>query len=594
MSLSGIQGKIAVLVVLGLLSACAKKYYPEITSQDIRETVNYLASDELGGRKPGEKGDSLAAEFIRGKFMNAGLKMLYNNGFQPFSLIASVTLGANNQASFNGENYVAGKDFLPYSFSQNGSFTGGIVFAGYGFDIQKDSLKWNDYAGIEVAGKWVLLLKGDPEIDKTESVFEEYANERIKVLTATDHRAAGVVLVGGPHYSEKDQLEGLFYDKNSSTYTIPVIQVTREVVDRWLIPAGTSVAKLEEQLNLQRRPASFALSGELQARVEVVQQQVQSNNVVALLPGTDKKLKNEYVVVGAHFDHLGMGGPGSGSRLPDTVAVHNGADDNASGVAAVIELAEKAASLRQNRRGIIFAAFGAEEMGLVGSKAFVEQPPVKTDQLKAMFNFDMIGRLDDSSNILSISGTQTSKEAETILKKNNPGFELALSGDGYGPSDHASFYMQNIPVFFVSTGAHGDYHTPADDADRINYEGARKVTEYAWSLLQEVASRDSSLTYQEAGAKIKRGRGGRFKVTLGIMPDYAGLEKRGMRIDAVTKGKPAEKAGMQKGDIITAIDGKKVGNIYDYMNRLQALEAGKTISVDIIRDGKEMVLIVQL
>jgi predicted metalloprotease with PDZ domain len=211
-----------------------------------------------------------------------------------------------------------------------------------------------------------------------------------------------------------------------------------------------------------------------------------------------------------------------------------------------------------------------------------------------MFNFDMVGRLDTATNALSIGGTKTALETEGILNDLNPGFQLAFSEEGVGPSDHASFYLQSIPVFFVSTGAHPDYHTPNDDADLINYEGEKKVAEYALALITEVANRDSALTFQEAGAKFQRSRGGRYKVTLGIMPDYAGMEKRGLRIDAVTKDKPAYKGGMIKGDIITAIDGKKVGNIYDYMSRLQTLEAGKTISVDVIRDDKEMVLIIQL
>jgi hypothetical protein len=257
-------------------------------------------------------------------------------------------------------------------------------------------------------------------------------------------------------------------------------------------------------------------------------------------------------------------------------------------------LAEKLASEKKNKRSIIFVAFGAEEMGLVGSKAFTNKPPVETEKMVAMFNFDMVGRLDPKLNGLSIGGTQTSKETEALLTDLNTGFELAFSPEGVGPSDHASFYLQNIPVFFISTGAHSDYHTPLDDAELINYEGAKKVADYSYLVIAEVASRETALTFQEAGPKFQRSRGGRLKVTFGVMPDFAGLEKRGMRIDAVTKGKPADKAGMKKGDIITAIDGKKVGGIHDYMSRLQTLEVGQQVSVDIIREEKETVLIVQL
>jgi hypothetical protein len=232
-------------------------------------------------------------------------------------------------------------------------------------------------------------------------------------------------------------------------------------------------------------------------------------------------------------------------------------------------------------------------MGLLGSKAFTMKPPVETDKMVTMFNFDMIGRLKED-NSLTISGTKTAEETEDLLNNLNPDFTLAFTGEGIGPSDHASFYLQNIPVIYISTGAHPDYHTPQDDAELINFEGAQKVMSYSAALLDDVVNRAEKLTFQEAGSKFQRSRGGRFKVTLGVMPDFAGVEKRGMRVDAVSKGKPAYAAGMKKGDIIIAIDGKKVSNIYEYMDRLQKLEAGTTISVDILRDEKPIVLIVQL
>jgi Zn-dependent M28 family amino/carboxypeptidase len=413
-------------------------------------------------------------------------------------------------------------------------------------------------------------------------------------LFASDRNAAGLILVAGKKFSETDQLTSLIFDKNSARYSIPVIQVTREVANKMLDGSKMTIEKLEAEIDSLNRTLNLKLDAKISVTVNVNQKETETQNVVALLSGTDNNLKNEYVVVGAHFDHLGMGGPGSGSRVTDTIGVHNGADDNASGVAAVIQLAEKLAGEKKNKRSIIFVAFGAEEMGLVGSKAFTNKPPVETEKIVAMFNFDMVGRLDPKSNGLSIGGTQTSKETETLLTDLNTGFELAFSPEGVGPSDHASFYLQNIPVFFISTGAHSDYHTPLDDAELINYEGTKKVADYSYLVISEVASRETALTFQEAGPKFQRSRGGRFKVTFGLMPDFAGLEKRGMRIDAVTKGKPADKAGMKKGDIITAIDGKKVGGVYDYMDRLKTMEIGQQVSVDIIREEKETVLIVQL
>lgn len=581
------------LLLLAVLASCGKKYNPEITVDDIKGTIYYLASDSLKGRKSGEAGDKAAADYIRNKFAAAGLQLLYNDGFQSFNLVASAELGDGNTLSVGDHSFEAEKDFLPYAFSANTSVEAGVVFTGYGIQVDRDTLKWDDFHETDVSGKWIMVLQGDPDLDNPNSPFLEFSSERTKGLTASDRNATGLILVAGPKFSEEDKLSDLFFDKNSSRFSMPVIQVTRAVANEILAGTGETVESLETKMMEQKAGITLPTSASVNASVNVKLKEKETRNVVAMLPGTDPNLKDQYVVIGAHFDHLGMGGPGSGSRAVDTVAVHNGADDNASGVAAVIELAEKMAAEKNNRRSVIFVTFGAEEMGLVGSKAFTSHPPVEMDKIVAMFNFDMVGRLD-TANAISIGGTKTAVESEQLLTDMNTGFHLAFSGEGIGPSDHASFYLQNIPVFFFSTGAHPDYHTPQDDADRINYEGEQKVIEYAAKVIDKVVNSDDKLTFQEAGSKFQRSRGGRFKVTFGIMPDYAGLEPRGMRIDGVTKDKPAYKAGMLKGDIITAIEGKKVNNIYDYMARLQTLEAGSRVSVDIIRDGKETVLIVQL
>ena len=583
-----------IALLLLILASCGQKYNPEITVNDLKETIYYLASDSLKGRKSGEAGEKIAAEFIRNKFSNAGLQLLYNDGFQPFKLLSSAELGTGNSLSVGGHSYTVETDFLPYAFSANTSVEAGVVFAGYGIQVDRDTLKWDDFNGADVNGKWIMVLQGDPDLDNPNSPFLEFSSERTKGLTASDKNAAGLIMVAGPKFSDEDKLSDLFFDKNASRFSIPVVQVTRAVANEILAGTGETVESLETRMTGQNAGITLPTSATVKANVNVELKEKEAENVVAMLPGTDPGLADQYVVIGGHFDHLGMGGPGSGSRAVDTIAVHNGADDNASGVAAVIELAEKMAAEKSHRRSVIFAAFSAEEMGLIGSKAFTNDPPVDLNKIVAMFNFDMVGRLDTTTNAISIGGSKTSLESEGILNEQNTGFTLAFSGEGIGPSDHASFYLQNIPVFFFSTGAHPDYHTPQDDADRINYEGEKRLLEYSAKVVDEVVNRDEKLTFQEAGSKFQRSRGGRFKVTFGIMPDYAGLETRGMRVDGVTKDKPAYKAGMLKGDIITAIEGKKVTNIYDYMSRLQTLEAGERVSVDIIRGDKETVLIVQL
>jgi len=328
----------------------------------------------------------------------------------------------------------------------------------------------------------------------------------------------------------------------------------------------------------------------------VILKKERAQNVVAMLKGSNPALAGQYIIIGAHYDHLGMGGQGSGSRMPDTVAVHYGADDNASGVAGVIELAEKLASEKGNiGRSIVFMAFDAEEMGLIGSKYFVENPLVDLEEVIAMINFDMIGRLKPAKTV-AIGGTGTSEETEQLLKdlEKNSGLEFKLSPEGFGPSDHAAFYNKDIPVFFISTGAHGDYHTPYDNVEAINALGEVMVVKFAEKLVKELANRDDMLTFQEAGPKTRARHGYNFKVTFGIMPDFTSTENDGLRVDAVRGDGPAFAGGMEKGDKIVAIDGKSVGNIYDYMGRLKNLEAGQIVTVDVIRNGKVEVLLIQL
>ena len=587
--------KVLVFIVLVLfVVSCGKKYNPEITVNDIKGNLEYLASDSLRGRKPGKEGGKLAASFIRSKFENAGLELMFDNGYQYFGLTTSAEIGDGNSMTINGKSYKVEDDFLPYAFSANGKAEANVVFAGYGVQVDVDTVKWDDYAGVDVEGKWILALQGDPDMDNAESPFIAFATERAKALNASDNKAAGLILVAGPSFSQKDKLPKLFFDKDSRKYSFPIMQITRAVADDILAGTGKTIESLETEILKKKATVSVKTDVKVAVDLNVNLKETQTQNVVAMVPGTDPELKDEYIVVGAHYDHLGMGGPGSGSRRPDTIAIHNGADDNASGTVSVIEMAEKAAGAKNNKRSIIFVTFGAEEMGLIGSKAFAANPPVDIKKIVAMFNLDMVGRLDSASNALSIGGTKTAKETEDILNKLNPGFSLAFSGEGVGPSDHASFYLQDIPVIYLNTGAHADYHTPFDDAEFINFEGIQKIDEYCYSLLSEIANRDDNLTFQEAGPKFKRSKGGRYKVTLGIMPDFAGMEKRGLRVDAVTKGKPAFKGGMKKGDIITAIEGKKVGGIHDYMSRLQSLEAGKIITVDIIRNNEHTVLLIQL
>jgi len=589
--------RLAALLAVAMISLLPDTLAQQLSLEKIKQDVFSLASDTMKGRKPGTPEGQLASMYIRRKMQETGLKMLESNGFQKFDVVYDVKLGKLNSLTFEGFEGKAGLNYTPYSFSENARLDAPGVFAGYGFSIRQDSLIWDDYQGVDVKNRWVMIFRGDPESDKSDSPYSAFADERGKVLTAKDKGAIGVIFVTGEKLDSRDTVVPLQYDKSGAKAGIPVLHVTRAVADHMLARTGKKVAELEKQLIETRKPMSFQIPLQLKATVQIAMQQAMTVNVIGMLEGSDSVLKHEYVVIGAHYDHLGMGGPGSGSRMPDTLAIHNGADDNASGVAGVIALAGYfAAAPVKPARSMIFVAFTAEESGLLGSKYFVKHCPVDLKKITAMINLDMIGRLQADSGSLMISGTGTSAEAMDIIQRhaNHLPFRLKFSPEGYGASDHSSFYVEDIPVFFFTTGAHDDYHTPFDDAEKLNFQGQQSILAFIADIVKDIASRDKALSFREAGPKGSQQGYRRFKVTLGILPDFAGNNNHGLRVDGVKKEGPAEKGGMMKGDVITAMNGKSVGNIYEYMDRLKTLEHGQTVIVDILRQGEKMVLLIQL
>ena len=328
-----------------------------------------------------------------------------------------------------------------------------------------------------------------------------------------------------------------------------------------------------------------------------------THNINAVLPGTDKRLRNEYIVVGSHYDHLGLGGEGSGSRRPDTIAVHPGADDNASGDAVVLQLAKHFKKVR-SPRSIIFAFFGAEEQGLVGSKFFLEwmnkedekriNLPANKKNIVAMVNLDMVGRMRD--NAMSVSGTGTSSGFKAIVENlaEQTGLHVTCIADGYGPSDHASFVAAEIPVLFLTTGGHMEYHTPGDVPSTLNYDGMQQTLEFTQELITRLAEMPETPDYINVPSSQKMSHA-KFKVTLGLMPDVMGAsDKPGLRADIVVAGKPAHNAGIRSGDIIQEIDGKPLKDIEEYMERLSELKAGTTIPVKVLRGEETIVFQVHL
>ena len=416
---------VILLVVISFSFTKEKIKSPEVTVDELKKHISYLASEDLKGRRTGTEGDSLAAEYIRAQLKASGLISLYDNGFQRFRVTDKIISGPANSMILNGESLKIDTDFAPFAFSENASFSGEVVFAGYGFDINEDSLKWNDYEGLNDKGKIVLILRADPEIEKNVSPFVKYSKDRDKVLQAKDMGAAAVLLVSGKVFDPEDKFEPLA--KGDQSVGIPAFRISRKTANSILEPKKLQIEELEKTMNELRKPAGFSTGVSISGHSDVVQTTLPTRNVVMILPGNDKLLKNEYVILGAHFDHLGLGGLGSGSRVPDTVAVHYGADDNASGVAMIIELAEKlAANPKSHRRSIVVAAFSGEEMGLLGSKWLVENSEIDLSKVNAMVNMDMVGRLNENS-LLQIGGIGTAEPFKQMITTKSDTTILKLS-----------------------------------------------------------------------------------------------------------------------------------------------------------------------
>ena len=568
-----------------------------ISEQELHDHISYLASDELEGRKPGSPTSKLAATYIADHFKQLGLTLLGEDGFQYFDVVTSVHLGPTNQLTIDGVEAIPAENYTPTAFSASTNLDAELAFVGYGFKIENDSLAWNDYSGIDADGKWVMILRGTPENEARSSKFDKYAALRSKLLVARDNGAAGVIFVSGSKLDAKDELIDLRIERNLSMATLPVLHVKRDLADQILAESGKTLSDLETLIDEQLSPSSLVLNIRIAAQTEIVQEEVTTQNVIAFLPGSDATLKDEFIVVGAHYDHLGWGGKGSGSRMPDTSAVHNGADDNASGVAAVLEIAERLALGKgAPKRSVLFMAFGAEEMGLLGSKFFTSNPLIKKENIKQMFNLDMVGRLNPDSPSLTIGGTGTAEGIESLLEAQSKDrdFSLATTPDGYGPSDHASFYVEDIPVLFFFTGITEEYHTPADDVETINFKGEKAIADFAYDLIVDVASMEKTFAFTEAGPKGPPKGGKRGKVKMGIIPDFAAANANGFLLGGVVPGGPAAIAGMKKGDVMISLEGLSIMNVYDYMGRMAEVKPGMRISVEVMRGEEKLIMIVQL
>ncbi len=559
----------------------------EISVDSLQSYVKTLASEAFEGRAPGTTGGHLATMYVQQKFAEYGLEPFPSlpNYLQAFSVTTSLKAGENNSIALKIRRlFRLGTDFVPLGYSSNGKAESRqVVFVGYGISTEK----YDDYKGVDVKGKIVVMMRYSPDGDNPHSEFFEHASIWKKLSTAREKGAIGVLIFTGERNGD-DKLMEISRDKLAGDAGIPAMNITRALAANVLMMKPQVLLQIQEKLDQTKQPNSFELNSFVSMQTEVVRLKAETYNVIGYLPAKS----DEYLVVGAHYDHIGYGGQGSGSLAPDEKKIHYGADDNASGSAGLLELARYFSKQKHSlKRNLVFIGFGAEEMGLLGSAHFVNHPAFPLEKTIAMLNMDMIGRMKDSA--LAISGIGTAKEFEEMCKsENRENFKLKLSPDGFGPSDHSSFYAKNIPVLFFFTGNHPNYHKPTDTWEKINYADEARVVRYVARLIEKLDAnpRPTFTKAQSETAQSSRSSMGGFRVSFGSIPNYS-EEVEGVLLDGVREGSVAEKAGLKAGDIIVKMGEKEIRNVYDYTDAIKALKPGDKITV-VVKRGRESLSLV--
>jgi Tol biopolymer transport system component len=568
------------------------RFTPEIREADLRGQVEFLAADELEGRMTGTAGARKAAEFIADELKRIGLNPVSNDWFQSFQFTSGVKVLTNDnhletRIGSNAQTFGVEKDFRPLSFTANGAVEGPVVFAGYGLVVPGKE-GYDSYAGLNVSNKIVLALRYVPEAveQKRRQELNRYAGLRYKAMNARERGAKAILFVTGPNSPNAGELIGLTFDSSLAGSGILAMSVSSNVAAALLAPGGTSLKDLQSALDSENPHAQGSLEiSNVTARVSAAVEQIRQTdrNVLGVLPGRSSKS----IVIGAHYDHLGHGEAGAMARSGEEHAIHNGADDNASGVAAVMELAAAFTGDRKSpEHGLLFAFWSGEEVGLIGSSHFAEHPPVPLSDIIAYINFDMVGRLRD--NKLMVQGLGSSGEWRRLMEKLNvaAGFNLVLQDDPYLPTDVTAFYPRGVPVLSFFTGSHDDYHRPTDDSAKIDYNGLERITVFSRRLIDELVHARVTPTYVKiARSDAPSGSRENLRAYLGTIPDYA-TEAAGVKLSGVRGGSPAEKAGLKGGDIIVEFAGQKIKNIYDYTYALDAVKIGQSVDVVVQREGK--------
>ncbi|MCA9064602.1 MAG: M28 family peptidase [Planctomycetaceae bacterium] len=606
--------------------------------------VEYLCRPQLGGRLTGTRGEILATNYAALHFETIGLEPAGDDGtwFQEFEFTAGISTGPDNRLTAQGKELKVGTDWQPLSFSMTGQFEAAdLVFAGYGIHAPaSDGMEeYDSYVHLDVKDKWVVCFRFMPEDLKPEQrqVMARFSSLRYKAMHARDLGAKGLIIVSGPTSNVREQLVPLQFDGSLSGTSLPVISITDAVAGEWFRAAGKDLAAIQAKMDSGEPAMGFPLNKiSVSASVDIQQETKKGRNVLGRLQVGDQPA-HEIVVVGAHIDHLGTG-PNANSlaKNDEQSGIHYGADDNASGVSAMLQIAEAMAAAKdagelKGHRDIVFAAWSGEELGLLGSSHFVKQletmfsqhaaglsdpdespsdppPPAdteagqqKTDDesgpntgglnlfITACLNMDMVGRMQEK---LVLQGTGSSAAWQSLVERANVplGLPITMQADSYIPTDASVFFIHGVPILSAFTGNHGEYHTPRDTPEKLNYEGIAKIAHLMELVCRQLIVADRGPRYVAQQRPEEGQRRASLRAYLGTIPDYAESDIKGVLLSGVAKNGPADKAGVRSGDVITGLAGRKIENIYDYTYAIEALKIDQEVEITVSRKGESVTL----
>lgn len=584
---------IRIAIAAACLLASAPTFSQTATSSRTKTHVQTLASDKFEGRLTGSPGEKLAADYLIAELKRMGAKPL--PGMTDFRMPFTFTAGSKDGGSkftVGGREFAGTTNVQALSFSDAGETSGDLVFAGYGLVVpDSQNFGYDSYQGLDVKDKIVVVLRYFPEDadQKTRAILARYADLRYKAQAARQRGAKGMIVVTGPRSPNAGNVVPMSFDTAIAGSGIVAISVNGDAAAPIFQAANKQLEAIQKELDGGNpHVAGFAIPN-LQVRLnaQIVREQQTGSNVIAYLPATTPTtgVVKPWVAIGAHYDHLGRGGAGNSLADKDQLnQIHHGADDNASGTATVLNIADALAK-QPRKRNLLVGFWSGEELGLLGSNAFVNKPPVPLDQIAAYLNFDMVGRVAD--NKLTVQATGSSATWPKLLEQANvaAGFDLTLQEDPYQPTDVGSFNSASVACLTFFTGAHQEYHKPSDTADKINYEDLDRVGEFATAIVKRLMDASDAPQFTKVEQKMDTGGRTGLRLFTGTIPDYA-TDVKGLLLGGVIGGGPAEQAGLAKGDVIIEIAGQSITNIYDYTYALELLKIGQPAKVVYMR-GKE-------